>query len=94
MRKKKMLLNQYKRILKIISFYLIGLLCIACYYWLDNSSLIPELVEKADKYRYSGFPIFLITGLFKYGLLVSGLGIIIMLSFLLIKKQIQNHLEN
>jgi hypothetical protein len=84
----KMALNRYKKILKIVGFYMIGLLCIVCFFFLDNTNIISGLVEKADKFRYYGFPTFLLTGLFKYSLLIVGLGTIIIMSFLLIKEKI------
>jgi len=40
-----------------------------------------------SKFRYNGFPTFFLTGLLKYGLLVIGVGIIVILSFLLIKEK-------
>ena len=50
--------------------------------------IIPNLVEKMNKLKYKGFPTFFLTGLFKYGLLVVGTGIIMILTFLLIKEKI------
>ena len=70
---------------------MISLICIVCYFFLENSSVIPDLVEIMSKFRHYGFPTFFLTGLFKYGLLFIGIGIIIILSFLLIQeKLVQN----
>ena len=80
-----------KRNLNIVKLYSISLSCIVCFFLLDNSDIIPELVEKANKLRYKGFPTFLITGLFKYGLLVIGISIIIILNFILIKRRISKY---
>lgn len=77
-----------KRNLKIVRLYIIGLCCIACYFLLENSNIISELVEKSNRGRDNGFVAFILTGLFKYGLLVVGLSIIIILTFLLIKERI------
>lgn len=66
---------------------MISLFCIVCYFLLENSNIISELVEKSNKLRYNGFVTFILTGLFKYGLLVIGISIIIILSFLLIKEK-------
>ncbi len=77
----------HKKNLKIVRLYIISLICIVCYFLLENSTLISELVELNEKGRYSGFPTFFITGLFKYGLLVVGIGIIIILTFLLIRER-------
>lgn len=67
---------------------MISLFCIVCYFLLENSNIISELVEESNKNRYKGFVTFLLTGLFKYGLLAIGISIIIILSFLLIKGKI------
>jgi hypothetical protein len=79
-----------KKSFKIIRLYVISLICIVCYFFLENSSIIPELVQISEKGRYGGFPTFFLTGLFKYGLLVVGIGIIIILTFLLIRERINN----
>ncbi len=68
--------------------YIISLLCIVNYFTLDNSSIIPKLVEKSSEFRYHGFLVFFITGLFKYGLLTIGISLFIILSYLLIKEKI------
>lgn len=73
-----------KRKYKIIRLYIISLVCIVCYFLLENSNIISELVQISEKGRYGGFPTFFITGLFKYGLLVIGISIITIMSFLLI----------
>jgi type II secretory pathway component PulF len=76
-----------KKNFKIVRLYIISLICIVCYFLLENSTIIPELVQISEKGRYSGFPTFFLTGLLKYGLLVVGIGIIIILTFLLIKER-------
>ncbi len=76
-----------KRNLKIIRLYIIGLLFVVCYFLLENSDFIPELVQKSNKLRYKGFPIFFLTGLLKYALLLVGMSIIIFLSLFLIKEK-------
>ena len=87
----KMTLNQNNRNLKIIRLYIIGLLCIIIYYFLENSNLIDVLVQKSERGRYGSFPTFFLTGLIKYGLFAIGMGIIIILSFLLIREKIKNN---
>jgi len=79
-----------KKDLKVVRLYIISLICIVCYFLLENSTIISELVEKSNKLRYSGFVTFLLTGLLKFGLLVVGIGIFIILTFLLIKERIKN----
>jgi hypothetical protein len=76
-----------KRNYKIVRLYLIALICIAFYFFLENSVVITNLVEKMSDFRYRGFATFLLTGLLKYGLLVIGISIIIILTFLLIREK-------
>ena len=68
--------------------YTIGLLCIVLYYFLENSNILPELVKKSERGRYGDFPVLFLTGLFKYGLFFVGIGIFIIVSFLLIKEKL------
>ena len=82
-----MISSLYKRNFKIIRLYIIGILCIGLFFYLEKSDLIPNLVEKMDKLRYKGFPTFFLTGLLKYGLLIVGVSIIMILSFLLIRER-------
>lgn len=84
---KKNLTNKVN--IKIIRLYIVGLTCIAFYFYLENSKIISDIVKFADKGRYSGFPTFLLTGLFKYGLLVVGIGILIMVTIQLIRNRIK-----
>ena len=77
-----------KKSLKIVRVYIISILCIVCYFLLENSTIIPELVQKSEKGRYGDFATFFLTGLFKYGLLIMGISNIIILSFLLVRKKI------
>ena len=88
--KLKMTLNRNKRNSIIIRLYIISLFCIICYFFLENSNNISNLVQISEKGRYVGFPIFFLTGLFKYGLLVIGIGIILILSFLLTREKLKN----
>ena len=76
-----------KRKFKILRLYVISLVCIVCYFLLENSNIISELVKISEKGRYGGFPTFFLTGLFKYGLLVIGISIITIMSFLLIRER-------
>jgi len=75
------------RNLKIIKAYGIAFLCIICYFLLENSTIIPELVEYANKLRHKGFATFFITGLINYGLLFIGISIIVIWSFMLIREK-------
>ncbi|AUC80748.1 hypothetical protein CW733_00805 [Lacinutrix sp. Bg11-31] len=79
-----------KRNLKIIKLYIISLFCIVFYFLLENSSIISELVQKSERGRYGSFLTFFLTGLFKYGLLVIGISIILIMSFMLIRERKKN----
>jgi hypothetical protein len=82
-----------KKNLKIVKLYTISLICIVSYFLLENSTIISELVQISEKGRYGGFLTFLLTGLFKYGLFVVGIGIIIILTFLLIRERTKKAIE-
>lgn len=77
-----------KRNFKIIKLYVISLLCIVLYFLLENSNIIAELVQRSERGRYGSFFTFFLTGFFKYGLLVVGVVIFIILSCLLIKEKL------
>ncbi|TXE13816.1 hypothetical protein FUA26_01680 [Seonamhaeicola algicola] len=83
----------HKKNLKIVRLYIISLICIVCYFLLENSTIISELVQISEKGRYGGFPTFFLTGLFKYGLLVVGIGIIVILTFLLMRERTKKQLN-
>ncbi|ARN77275.1 hypothetical protein BST97_04360 [Nonlabens spongiae] len=72
---------------KTIRFYVLGISCILAYFYLENASLIPDLIETTSKGRYSGFPTFFITGMIKYGLLVYGVLSIVVLTLLLVRRR-------
>ena len=82
-----------KRKCKIIRLYIISLVCIVCYLLLENSNIISELVQISEKGRYGGFPTFFLTGLFKYGLLIVGISIITIMSFLLIREKTKKRMN-
>lgn len=77
-----------KRNFKILRLYTISLLCIVLFYFLENSNIVPELVKKSERGRYGDFPVLFLTGLFKYGLFFVGIGVFIIVSFLLIKEKL------
>lgn len=79
-----------KKNAKILKLYIVSFLCIVCYFLLENSTIIPELVEKSNKHRYGSFATFFILALLKYGLLVVGIALILILSFFIIKEKTIN----
>ena len=82
-----------KRTLKIIRLYIFGLLCIVCYFLMENYNVINELVEKSSEFfpvEVTGkFITLVFVGLVQYGLLILGVCIITVLSFMLIKNKIK-----
>ena len=72
---------------KILKNYIISLLCIMCFFILDNTCVISEIIEKSSRFRYSGFPEFLLLNLIKYGLLILGVASILIISFFLIRQK-------
>ena len=88
----RMTLNRNKRNLKIVRLYLISLLCIICYFLMENYNVIHEVVQQWSTFRYnqytSRFVAIFFTGLLKYGLLTVGICIFSMLSFMLIKEKL------
>ena len=81
-----------KKNLKILKNYIISLFCIICYFVLEKTCFISEIIEKSNKLRYSGFPEFLILNLIKYGLLIFGVANILIISFLLIREKQKTNL--
>jgi len=62
--------------LKAIGFYGLSLIFLITYWYLNNSSDVDELIDKADKTKATWSFGFIVTfGLVKYGLLILGLGI-------------------
>mgnify|MGYP006189994459 FL=1 len=83
-----------KQNFKIFRFYSISILCVVCFFVLENTTIIPELVKFLEKSRYGGFPTFFLTGLLKYGLLVLGISNILIMSFIIIREKRRKRLNN
>ena len=72
---------------KIIVLYLLSLLFISTFFFLRNSDYLSSIIKKADNFRiHNGFFLFLITGLIEYGLLVTGVLMILVLTYFLVQK--------
>ncbi len=81
-----------KQYLKILGLYTISIFCIITYFLLSNSESIIEFNQKADNYRIDyGFFFFILTGLVKYVLLLIGISVPIILTFLLLKKKTKHN---
>ena len=81
-----------KQYLKTLGLYIISIFCIITYFLLSNSESIVKFNQKADNYRIDyGFLFFILTGFVKYGLLLIGISIPIILTFLLLKKKIKHN---
>ena len=75
--------------LKIIGIYTIGIICIALFFLMKNSTELHKFLDKAERTRADWkFGAFTITGLIQYGLLTTGISIIVILTAFLIKKKI------
>lgn len=83
-----------KQNFKVARVYVISILCIVCFFLLENTTIIPDLVQMSEKGRYGGFPTFFLTGLLKYGLLALGIFNIIIMSFIIIREKRRNRLNN
>ena len=76
-----------KRTLKIIGMYLISLLCLVCFYYLETSSFLQDLMEESNSSITNEFRENMVSGLLKYASLVIGASILLMTSFILIKEK-------
>ncbi|MEM6517240.1 MAG: hypothetical protein AAF688_13735 [Bacteroidota bacterium] len=72
---------------KIIRLYVTAILCIVGYVFFENTDISLGWIENSRRFRYSGFPQLIFTGILKYGLLFLGLGITVITSFFLIKNK-------
>ena len=58
--------NQFKKTFKIIGLYIIGLLCLGLFFYMDNSQDLSAFLKKADRFRTDwGFGFYAIIGLIK-----------------------------
>ena len=73
---------------KAVILYAFSFICIGFYFYLENSDLFANIVQKSENTRYGSFPTFFVTGLFKYGLLAIGIGILLFVSFFFIKEKL------
>ncbi len=77
-----------KRKIKIIALYLTGVLCMTAYWLIENATTWDSFLQKADNFRKAtGFFFFLISGLIKYGLLMVGIGLCVILTVMLIRNK-------
>lgn len=84
--------NQLKRTVKIIGLYIIGLLCLGLFFYMDNSQDLGDFLKKADRFRADwGFGFYAIVGLIKMVSLISGVTIPLVLTILLIRQKIKKN---
>ena len=90
--KTKMTLNRNNRNLKIVWLYIISIVCIICYFLMENYNVINVLVEKSVEFFHmetsARFSTLIFAGLLQYGLLTVGICIFLMLSFILVREKI------
>jgi len=82
--------NKLKRTFKIFGLYIIGLLCLGLFIYMDNSKELIDFLKKADGVRTDwGFGFYAIVGLIKMGSLISGVTIPVVLSIMLIRQKLK-----
>jgi len=73
--------------IKIIVFYILGVLLIGLYLYMDSSAELWAFVEKADRVRTdAGFTMYVTVGIIQFTALVAGVTIIATLTFHLVKE--------
>ncbi|SMO92832.1 hypothetical protein SAMN06265379_1176 [Saccharicrinis carchari] len=84
--------SQLKRTYKIIGFYIIGLLCLGLFIYMDNSQELDDFLKKADRVRTDwGFGFYSIVGLIKMASLISGVAIPLILTIMLIRQKLKKN---
>jgi hypothetical protein len=76
------------KILKIVGFYFLGIICLVLYFYIDNSNELSIFLQKADRVKVNwGFGFYAIVGLLKLTSLIAGLAIPIILTFMLLRQK-------
>jgi hypothetical protein len=82
----------YQKTFKIIGFYIIGFICLISYFYIDNSESLKSFLIKTDNFRIDlGFAFYAIIGFIKLTLLISGIGIPIILTMMIIRQKIKRN---
>lgn len=82
--------NSLNRKQKVVSLYLVSIVFIAAYWFMENSSKLNDFLESAHRARVDwGFGFYAIIGFIKFGLLTAGIAILITLTTTLIVKKKQ-----
>lgn len=77
--------------MKIIGFYIFSALCLALFFYIDNSSDLKEHLEKTDRFRTDwGFGFYAIIGIIKLASLIVGITIPIILTIMIIREKIKS----
>lgn len=77
--------------LKIIILFLLGFVLLGLYLYLGRSPELNELLQKAERARTDwAFGIYVTIGLAKLASLIAGISIPLILTFLLVKRNIEN----
>ena len=86
--------KQLKRTSKIISLYVIGLLCLGVFFYMDNSKELSDFLNKADRFRTDwGFGFYAIAGLIKMVSLISGVLIPLVLTIMIKRQKLRKNAQ-
>lgn len=77
---------------KILGLYVLGILCLGLFFYIDNSQELSEFLEKADRFRTDwGFGFYTIIGLVKLVSLIAGIAIPLMLTIMIIRQKLRKN---
>lgn len=76
----------------IVGLYALSILMLSTYWYMDNSTKLNDFLKKADRVSTSWeFGFYAIVGLIKYGLLITGIAIPLILTTLIVMKRKTPH---
>lgn len=77
---------------KILGLYVLGILCLGLFFYIDNSQELSEFLEKADRFRTDwGFGFYTMIGLVKLVSLIAGIAIPLMLTIMIIRQKLRKN---
>ena len=80
--------NHSNKTFEIIGLYILGLIFLGLFIYIDNSQELNDFLKKADRFRTDwGFGLYVIIGLIKMVSLISGVAIPLILTIKLIRQK-------